>query len=265
MSGRRSDTDSPHHGGQAVARAAKNRPFPAQRKAARSMAKPTSIRSSEEFAHLLKALVDDIRFSHDCYQLYRKLGQASQEYTVEFCQTPAFWYVTRGALIDTAMLRLCRVYDQHNSANHLHGLLLTIKANPGIFEEAQFRERLKDNPHVDSLAKHGTVPDRFELERDLALTSVDDPDVSVLYKWRGSVVAHSNAEIAKGSKQWTKDNPLSSERIEKLIVRAYEIFNRYCVLFNATSYSKLLIGEGDYENLFKLLRLGLQQFQNGIG
>jgi len=120
-------------------------------------------------------------------------------------------------------------------------------------------------PTARSPGRGGGDPDRVELERDLALTSVDDPDVSVLYKWRGSVVAHSNAEIAKGSKQWTKDYPLSLERIEKLIARAYEIFNRYCVLFNATSYSKLLIGEDDYENLFKLLRLGLQQFQNGIG
>jgi hypothetical protein len=81
-----------------------------------------------------------------------------------------------------------------------------VKANPTIFDEVKFRERLKDNPAVDSLARYGTIPDPAEVERDLALTSAKDPDVSVLYQWRGSIVAHKNADIAKGNKDWTKGN-----------------------------------------------------------
>jgi hypothetical protein len=227
------------------------------------MAKPIRIRSSEEFHFLLKALADDIRFSHDCYRLYRKLEQSANEFNAELSQSPAFWYLTRHALIDAAVLRLCRIYNQHDSANHLHGLLLTVNANPAIFEEARFRERLKDNPAANSLAKYGTAPDPAQLQTDLRLTSLDDPDVSVLYRWRGGVVAHSNASIAKGSNDWTRDNPLSWNRIENLIARAYDIFNRYSALFNATSYSTLLIGEDDYENLLMLLRLGLKQFHCG--
>jgi hypothetical protein len=225
------------------------------------MAKPIPIENSEEFARLLKTLVNDIRDSHDSYRLYRKLGKAIGEYETEFHQSPAFWSLTMRGLIDSAVLRLCRVYDQHNAANHLHGWLLTIQANPALFEEAQFRERLKDNPSVDSLAKHGTIPNRSDLERDLLLTSAENPDVAVLLGWRGSVVAHSSAKIAKGSTDWTEKNPLSWELIEKLIARAFEIFNRYCVLFNATSYTTMLIGEDDYKGLLELVRLGVKKMR----
>jgi hypothetical protein len=151
------------------------------------------------------------------------------------------------------------VYNQHDTANHLHGLLLTIQANPGIFDETQFRQRLKDNPAVDLLAMHGTIPNLAQLERDLVLTSAGDPDVSVLLGWRGSVIAHRSAKMAKGSKEWTEKNPLSWKLIEKLIARAFEIFNRYSRLFNAASYTEKLIGEDDYKYLLDLVRLGLKK------
>jgi hypothetical protein len=229
------------------------------------VAKPIPIKNTEEFTRLLKTLVNDIRDSHDSYQLYRKLAQAVGKYETEFHQSPAFWNLAMRGLIDSAVLRLCRVYDQHNTANHLHGWLLTIQANPALFEEAQFRERLKDNPAVDLLAMHGTIPNRAHLENDLALTSEEDPDVSVLLGWRGSVVAHSSVKIAKGDKDWTEKNPLSWELMEKLIARAFEVFNRYSALFNATSYSTMLIGENDYKNLLELLRLGLKKSREDRG
>jgi hypothetical protein len=223
------------------------------------MAKPIPIRNSQELAGLLKALVDDIRTCHDYYRLYRKLHEALKEFDTEFHQSPAFWSLTFQSLGDAAILRLCRVYDQHKSANHLHGLLLTIQANPELFDEAHFRERLQDNPAVDYLAKHGTSPKPDDLEKDLKLTSDDDPDVLLLYKWRGAVVAHRNAKMAKGTNTWADENPLSWAVIEKLIDRAFEIFNKYSVLFSAASYSTMLIGEDDYKDLLQLLRLGLKE------
>src|SRR5437867_4883152 len=105
------------------------------------MARPIPIRDSGEFARLLKALVEDIRTSHDYLRLYRKLHESLKEYETEFHQSPTFWALTFGALHDAVGLRLCRVYDQHDSANHLHGLLLTIESNPELFHEAEFRER----------------------------------------------------------------------------------------------------------------------------
>lgn len=229
------------------------------------MAKPIPIENPEEFTRLLTALVNDICDSHDSYRLYRKLTDALKEYETEFNQSPAFWNLAMRGLIDSAVLKLCRVYDQDNRSNHLHGWLLTIQANPVLFEEAQFRERLKHNPAVDSLAKHGTVPNRQDLERDLRLTSAKDPDVSALLGWRGSVVAHSNAKIVTGKTEWTEKNPLTWDLIEELIARAFEIFNRYCVLFNATSYTTMLIGENDYKGLLELVRLGVQKMREDRG
>ena len=225
------------------------------------MAKPIPVENSEEFTRLLTALVNDIRDSHDSYRLYRKLGDALKEYESEFHQSPAFWNLTMRGLIDSAVLKLCRVYDQYDTANHLNGWLLTIKANPSLFEESQFRERLKQNPAVESLAKYGTIPKRDDLERDLLLTSAADPDVSVLLGWRGSVVAHSSAKIVKGETEWTEKNPLTWNLIEKLIARAFDIFNRYCLLFNATSYTTMLIGENDYKGLLELVRLGVKKLR----
>jgi len=229
------------------------------------MAKPIPVKDSAELASLLKALVEDIRTSHDYLQLYRKLHEALKEYETEFHQSPTFWALTFGALHDAVGLRLCRIYDQHDSANHLHGLLLTIQKHSELFEEAQFRERLKDNPSVDYLARHGTLPKSNDLDADLKLTSLEDPQVLLLYQWRNTIIAHSNAKVAKGSSNWTQVNPLSWKVIEDLISRAFHIFNRYSSLFNAASYSTMLIGEDDYQGLLHLVRLGLKKSREDHG
>ena len=223
------------------------------------MAKPIPVKNSAELAGLMETLVEDIRTSNEYYQLYRKLNAALKEYDTEFHQSPAFWSLTFQALKEAAVLRLCRVYDQEDSANHLHGLILTIKANPALFDEAHFRERLKHNPHVDSLARYGTIPKLEDIEKDLRLTSLANPDVLLLYQWRCAAIAHKNARIAKGVTAWAEENPLSWDVIENLISRSFEVFNRYSALFNAVSYSTMLIGENDYEGLLKLIRLGLKK------
>jgi hypothetical protein len=218
--------------------------------------------------HRVLKQTDSFYFHCDWHASHYVKVMLDQIFDENFLQNEIVWKRThahgnigwRYGVVSDSILFYTRNGDYTWNQVHTHGLLRTIKANPAIFDEVKFRERLKDNPAVDSLARYGTIPDPAEVERDLALTSAKDPDVSVLYQWRGSIVAHKNADIAKGNKDWTKDNSLSWERIEKLIARAYEIFNRYYLLFNATSYSTLLIGEDDYENLFMLLRLGLKQF-----
>lgn len=229
------------------------------------MAKPIPVKDSVELASLLKALVEDIRTCHEYLRLYRKLNEALKEYDTEFHQSPAFWGLTFGALHDAIGLRLCRIYDQDDSANHLHGLLLTIQKHPDLFEEPQFRTRLKDNPSVDYLAKHGTVPKSNDLDADLKLTSLKDAEVLLLYKWRNTIIAHSNAKVAKGTSNWPQTNPLPWKVIDDLVSRAFHIFNRYSLLFNAETYTPMLIGENDYQGLLHLVRLGLKKSREDRG
>jgi hypothetical protein len=101
------------------------------------------IKDSEEFGGLLKALADEIVTACIHFRLYSDLNAAVNSYVTELNQSPAFWSYTFRAHLDAVLLRLCRIYEQHDSSLNLRNLLDTIQANIDIFDIEQFRERLR--------------------------------------------------------------------------------------------------------------------------
>ena len=157
------------------------------------------IRDSSEFHSLLLALVDELVDAHIHFRLFKSLNADIPEYVRVFNQSCAFWQLTLRAHLDAVFLRLCKAYDQYGGGNpslNLRNLLDTVAANLYLFDEPNFRERLRDNPFVDSLAATSRRPDLAQLQQDLLSVSSSDPLVNKLTIWRNNFYAHrSPAQI----------------------------------------------------------------------
>jgi hypothetical protein len=216
--------------------------------------KRIKITSSVELSALLDALADEIISAHVTHRLYCDLVDAIPEYEKEMNQSQTFWRLTIESLRDARILRLCRIFDQEANSLNLGNLLETIRSNTKLFSADEFRRRLKDNPHVESLAKQHRSPDMTELKEDLTIASPSNEVVKKLILWRNNIVAHRGAKFTLGRKKILEDNPLSQEEIDDLLDKALSIINKYSSLFRASSWSRNMVGQDDYKECLSLIR-----------
>lgn len=209
------------------------------------------IKNSAEFERLLKALSNDVVDAHIHYQFYKELIEAIRKHPLVVQQSNTFWTFTLQGHLNSSVYALFRAYDQNTSSLHLLSWLSTIQANLHLFEEAGFRERLKDNPYVASLAQESRKPDETTLAEDIASCSHSDPTVKKLTIYRGSRIAHRNAKNLVTAQDVSEIYALTFEDINTLLERAKMILNRYSYLFSASSFSTQVVGHDDYEYIFK--------------
>jgi AbiU2 len=223
------------------------------------------LKKPEEFRYLLTALLDDLVDARFHFRLHQELAKATEEYATEFAQSPTFWELTFVAHMDSVMVRLCRCYDTYNDpALNLKNLLDTIEANLLLFDEPNFRQRLKGNAFVDSLAAELKPPDREQLRKDKEAVSDSDPLVHKLVKWRHNYVAHRNSRFALNPEKLESQYPLSFADVDALLNRALEIGNRYSLLFDASAHATLMIGRDDYLNVLRAVREYVQAYERGL-
>ena len=215
---------------------------------------------------MLTALLDDLVDAGFHFSLHQNLAKAIEEYATELAQSSTFWGLTLSAHMDAVLLRLCRAYDTYeHSALNLRNLLDTIEANLLIFDEPNFRQRLKGNAFVDSLAAELKPPDQAQLQRDIEVVSDSDPLVHKLVKWRNNYIAHRNSHFTLNPKKFDAQYPLLFAEIEVLIARALEIGNRYSLLFDATAHATLMVGRDDYLNVLKAVREHVEAYDRRLG
>lgn len=216
------------------------------------------VSDSAEFKCLLQALVNELIDAKDHFRLHQSLDGAIEDYGVEFNQSPAFWSMTLSAHIDAALIRLCKAYDLYEGkpSLNLRNFLETIEANLNFFDEPNFRERLKGNAFVDSLATESRKPDPLQLQRDLEAVSSADPLVKKLTIWRHNYVAHRSRTSALNLKAFNEKNPILFSEIEALISNGLRIVNHYSGLFSATYHTS--IEAKDYKRLLDAVRRDLE-------
>lgn len=210
-----------------------------------------NIKDSAEFERLLQALSNDVVDAHIHYQLYKELIEAISKHPLVVRQSNTFWTFTLQAHLNSSIYALFRAYDQNASSLHLRSWLNTIKDNLHLFDETGFRERLKDNPYVASLAQDSKKPDEAILTEDIAACSNSDPAVKKLTIYRGSRIAHRNAKNLVTAQEISDNHALMFEDVNTLLERAITILNRYSYLFSASTYSTQVVGHDDYEYIFK--------------
>jgi hypothetical protein len=173
------------------------------------------IKSGEDLDKLLDVLAKDIVDANIYFQLFIGLLTSIEEYRKEIGQSNTFWNLAMQAIKEAYLFRLCRIFDQHDKTLNLVNLLDTIKSNLHYFEEPHFRERLKGNAFVGSLAEEAKIPSLKELKEDIEFASRKNPIVNKLIVWRGNAYAHRGAKVAMGKTGSLE--AISKEEIELLL------------------------------------------------
>lgn len=224
-----------------------------------------TIKSADELNKLLDALAKDIVDANIYYKLYIGLTNSIPDYSDEANLSNTFWSLVLDAIREAFLFRLCRIFDQNSRSLNLVNLLDTIKFNLHYFQEPHFRERLKDNAFVESLAEGVTIPSTEELQFDIEFSSDKNPIVKKLMLWRMNVYAHTGAKTALGKFTDTlKENSIPKEEIVQLLDQCFSISNKYMNLYKASTWSRQIMGHDDYLSLFKFLRIGLEKHESDI-
>lgn len=222
------------------------------------------ITSSEQFDTLLNALSKEIIDAEVYFNLCENLLAAIPEYKEVYNESNTFWSFTVQALMNATLSCLCRVYDQHQKSLSLINLLDTIKARMDIFDIENFKQRLRDNPFVESLAEEPRKPDIKTLNSDRELVDPSNPLVKKLVIWRHNIIAHKTALNIVNEQDITKDYPISRNEISILVHQSTEILNRYSGLFRASTYSPRVLGHDDYLYVLKATQEKLDRFKQEI-
>lgn len=209
-----------------------------------------------EFVKLTGTLAEEIQGANIDYTLYRDLHDACCNHAIVVQQSRAFWPMTLDAHINSAVLRLCRIYDTHKSSFNLRKWLRLIKANPRWFSEAAFEAR-KSNP-ISSY--HGS-PDPAQLELDIEFAGVTNPLVKNLIAFRGNMVAHLGENWVLDRRNTRTSFRLTLGNLKTLATTALTILNRYMGLYDSQEYSATLLGGNDFEFIFARLMESIERSQ----
>jgi AbiU2 len=222
------------------------------------------ISSAEEFESLLNALCDETVNACIHYRLYTDLEAARPEYATAFQQSWTFWSLTLQSHWDTTLFRLCKIYDQHSTSLNLKNLLDTVEENVGIFDVDNFRERLKGNAFVDSLASGAKRPDIPILKKDRDTVCDTEPRVKALVFWRNNFFAHRSARLVAGKKNLADHYTFEASDVDALLKNAMRILNSYSVLFRASSYSTQIVGHDDYRYVLQTITDAVKRHDDDV-
>jgi hypothetical protein len=223
-----------------------------------------SIKNDEDLAKLLSALGDEFVKAYSHFRLYRDISDAVSKHAYAMNHSPTFWSMSIQAHLDTALLGLCRIYDQNAKTFNLYNLLDTIKQNLSLFDVENFRQRLKDNPYVESLSQGARKPNEKQLDADLEFASKNNQIVYNLTMWRNNIVAHTSPKNLLQGKDVSGEYPLSNDDIATLLDRGLLILNHYSKLFKASTLLKEMIGQGDYRFVMESIQLRLDEQEKRI-
>lgn len=217
------------------------------------------IESEEQFENLLHKLSNELVDACIHWDLFKNLTSEIEMFTQEYNQSIAFWTYTFKAHSNTVIFSLLRIFDTESKSLSLQNLLETIKSNLSIFETKKFKERIKDNPFVDSLAEDSRMPDINLLEEDLYKVSDKNELVKRLLVCRNNIFAHTNAKNIAKSHNVLIEYPLKNDDIEQLLNLSKEMLNRYNRLFKASTYSTQVVGYDDYKFVLESIRENIKR------
>lgn len=214
------------------------------------------VRSSAEFKLLIEALVLELVDANIAFNMHMDLIQAHQEDRARAMQESwTFWSLTIQAQLDSAIFRLCRIYDQKPNNLGLPGFLDTVKCNLHLFSNTRFAERLQGRDHAQSLIEHFEPLNASQLEADIAYVLRDsNPTVDRLIDIRHNYYSHRNAKDVVADVAIAEAYPHMRDEVGELLSTGLVIVNRYALLFDANSYPGQIIGQSDYHYVLRAVQ-----------
>jgi hypothetical protein len=213
--------------------------------------------SEAEFQRVFKEVRADI----DELQLHNKVFGGVIEYLSKYPQLrinfPAFFGAFLAAMRTDLVIRLGRIYDPEGTGHDsctLVRCLSALRDNPQFFTDAAIAARLSKDyreANPDFLLSHR--PNLKQIEPDL---SVIVKSRKRLINLRHKVYAHKDLETVLSGKRG--DFLSTHEEVMDLIRLAHEVWNRHSLIWNASTYAGMTIGEDDYKWLFTYLRRGMK-------
>ena len=202
---------------------------------------PRSPITQVEFDELTKALALEFQSAVIDFQMYEDLAEAADAHPVVVAQSRAFWDMSIQSHLNSAILRLCRVYDQQVSSMNFAKWLRLIKGNPNWFK--------------------GNKPDPTELDKDIEFASNTNPQVQNLTKFRGTVVAHLGENYVLNVRNTRESFTLTFGDVKELLQKGFRTFNRYSTIYNGQEWSPNLVGAKDYEFIFHELEKAIERIR----
>lgn len=227
--------------------------------------KPDKVENSEQLGRLLSAVANDLVHANCYYKLFRDLNDSVSDYKVEMNESRAFWGLTRDALFESAVIRLCRIYerDKDDKARSLGNLLQVISNNKHLFDYDHFCERVKENEHIGVRESFRELDER-QLDLDIIFASESNLSVVKLIRWRDSMFVHRSSRMVIRQIKLPSGNFPTYGDYESLLSNGMDVVNRYSSAFQCLTYSRTLIGGDDYLYVLNSVRKRLEVHRNEL-
>jgi hypothetical protein len=132
----------------------------------------------------------------------------------------------------------------------LYSWLTTISNHLHFFKK---KGSPKDDSFAQSLRDEQPAPDPEQLKRDIASCAPEDPDVNALIQYRNTQLAHRGHTLALQG-EVAELPQLPHEQIERLLLRAKTILNRYNYMFDSSMYVMGSAGDGSPRAIFEAVQ-----------
>ena len=219
--------------------------------------KTISVQDDIEFNALVQALARDVVDAHIYWDQHNALQAQLEKWPEVQTEGWPFWYYAQQAHQRTALTCLARVFDQEQNSLHLRAWLISIRDHLHLFGKDAVKLRRPGDPFVQ-WQPEDAVPDPIQLNKDIDLCSMRDPDVAALIVYRNTVLAHRGAKLSKQGVT-AKLPELHYEQIQQLLARARDILNRYNYMFDASFFSMTPLGHDAVERIFEGMQRDLDQ------
>jgi hypothetical protein len=196
----------------------------------------------KNFKTIRERLSVDIVGAHNDFDLYTQIQDRLARHLPAANQSRVFWQLTTNALLNSAISRLCRVYDKTYVG--ILTYLRIVEHNPTWFNK----------PHVSKAPKEVREHDRpFKIATlKRAILSVSESHgqhqnalVEQLLHLRNTQVSHIGPGIV-GSSQRRPKNPLKFRGFKTLLGRSLRLLNLYSSYYDRSVCSPNLPGRDDF-------------------
>ena len=212
------------------------------------------IDTPDKLERILECVVRDLVGAHVFLKLYYDINASFVEYKKEVNNSGTFWFLTRKSLYESALLRICRAYDEQKDANGLRVVLLCIQRNPQFFDLDLFRVRNPNYSIPDNSDRMVNHPEPDQLQIDLKFVAADGGAVRRLKRMRHEDFVHSNIDLIASGKRIDVEHLPTYGDLDELLEKGLEIGNRYLRLFRGGTWSAQMVGEDDYKIILNALR-----------
>ena len=217
------------------------------------------------FVSYLVKLIAEIRKATLCFKIWKSINAYIEEYHAELNQAPAFWNSARTAYLDTTLICLCRIVDEHKDSLSIWKLLNYVDANVSIFSTEAFSERMTNNVGYKQLLKCYRPITHELIEEDRKTMKALHPTIDHLMKWRRKAIAHIDLQALNSKIHFATKYPIKPRDIDTLIMTTTEVLNRYSYAYNSSKWVIDIPFESGLQAILESIRFKLKETRRQRG